>query len=76
MLIFIDDILEPKYIALQSVTENFNTQSPEGRLFLQLLGSFAEFERKRINERCMSGKIATAKRGKWNGGHVPYGYRR
>ncbi len=62
--------------SIQSVTENFNTQSAEGRLFLQLLGSFAEFERKRIGERCMSGKISTAKRGGWNGGRVPYGYQR
>jgi len=76
MLIFIDDELEHRNIALQSVTENFNTQSPEGRLFLQLLGSFAEFERKRINERTMSGKVATAKKGGFNGGHTPYGYRR
>jgi site-specific DNA recombinase len=59
LLIFIDDTLDPKGIALQSVTENFNTQSAEGRLFLQMLGSFAEFERKRIGERCMSGKKAT-----------------
>jgi site-specific DNA recombinase len=76
LLIFIDDTLDPKGIALQSVTENFNTQSAEGRLFLQMLGSFAEFERKRINERTMSGKVSTAERGKWNGGHVPYGYQR
>ena len=76
LLIFIDDTLDPKGIALQSVTENFNTQSAEGRLFLQLLGSFAEFERKRIGERCMGGKKATAKKGGWNGGHVPYGYQR
>jgi site-specific DNA recombinase len=76
LLIFIDDTLDPKGIALQSVTENFNTQSAEGRLFLQMLGSFAEFERKRINERTMSGKKATAKKGGWNGGHVPYGYQR
>ena len=75
LLIFIDDELDPKGIALQSVTENFNTQSAEGRLFLQMLGSFAEFERKRINERTMSGKVSTAKRGGWNGGKVPYGYR-
>ncbi len=74
ILIFIDDELEPKGIALQSVTENFNTQNAEGRLFLQMLGSFAEFERKRINERTMSGKVSTAKKGGWNGGHVPYGY--
>jgi site-specific DNA recombinase len=76
ILVFIDDNLNPKGIALQSVTENFNTQSAEGRLFLQLLGSFAEFERKRIGERCMGGKKATAKRGGWNGGKVPYGYQR
>ena len=76
LLIFIDDELDPKEIALQSVTENFNTQSAEGRLFLQMLGSFAEFERKRINERTLSGKVATAKKGGWNGGHVPYGYRK
>jgi site-specific DNA recombinase len=76
LLIFIDDELDPKEIALQSVTENFNTQSAEGRLFLQMLGSFAEFERKRINERTISGKVSTAKKGGWNGGHVPYGYRR
>src|SRR4030042_258932 len=76
ILMFIDDNLNPKGIALQSVTENFNTQSAEGRLFLQMLGSFAEFERKRIGERCMSGKKATAKKGGWNGGHTPYGYQR
>ncbi|MDQ1329725.1 MAG: site-specific recombinase [Candidatus Poribacteria bacterium] len=76
LLIFIDDTLDPKGIALQSVTENFNTQSAEGRLFLQMLGSFAEFERKRINERTMSGKVSTAKKGGWNGGKVPYGYQR
>jgi len=76
LLVFIDDTLDPKGIALQSVTENFNTQSAEGRLFLQMLGSFAEFERKRIGERCLCGKKATAKRGGWNGGKVPYGYQR
>jgi site-specific DNA recombinase len=76
ILVFIDDNLNPKGIALQSVTENFNTQSAEGRLFLQMLGSFAEFERRRIGDRCMSGKTATAKKGGWNGGKVPYGYQR
>jgi site-specific DNA recombinase len=76
ILVFIDDELEPRNIALQSVTENFNTQSAEGRLFLQMLGSFAEFERKRINERTMSGKVSTARKGGWNGGHIPYGYRK
>jgi len=76
LLIFTDDTLDPKGIALQSVTENFNTQSAEGWLFLQMLRSFAKFERKRINERTMSGKVSTAKKGDWNGGKVPYGYQR
>ena len=74
LLIFIDDELDSLNIALQSVTENFNTQSAEGRLFLQMLGSFAEFERQRINERMKTGKMVTAQKGGWNGGHVPYGY--
>jgi len=59
---------------LQSVTENFNSRSSEGMLLLQMLGSFAEFERKRIYERTMCGKISTAKKGGWNGGKVPFGY--
>ena len=76
ILNLIAEQLDPKKIALQSVTENFNSRSSEGMLLLQMLGSFAEFERKRINERTMSGKVSTAKKGGWNGGHVPLGYRR
>jgi len=76
ILNLIHEQLDPKKIALQSVTENFNSRSSEGMLLLQMLGSFAEFERKRINERTMAGKIATAKRGNWNGGHVPFGFYR
>jgi len=75
ILNLIHEELNPKSIALQSVTENFNSRSSEGMLLLQMLGSFAEFERKRINERTFSGKVATAKHGAWNGGKVPYGYR-
>jgi len=76
LLSFIEDTLDPKNISLISVTEAFNSGSSEGRLFLQMLGSFAEFERKRINERTFEGKVSTAKKGKWNGGHVPFGYTR
>jgi len=76
ILNLIHEELNPKDIALQSVTENFNSRSSEGMLLLQMLGSFAEFERKRINERTMCGKIATAKKGGFNGGRVAYGYRR
>jgi site-specific DNA recombinase len=43
-------------------------------LFLQMIGSFAEFERKVINERTKGGRISTAKKNKYAGGQVPYGY--
>lgn len=76
LLIFIDDELTPRDVSLVSISENFDTGSPQGRLFLSMIGSFAEFERGQILQRCMAGKIATAKRGNWNGGHVPFGFYR
>jgi len=75
LLIFIDDELNPRDISLVSISENFNTGSAQGRLFLSMIGSFAEFERSQIVQRTMSGKMATAKKGGWNGGKVPFGYR-
>ncbi|MNP49501.1 Recombinase [compost metagenome] len=44
-------------------------------IFLQMIGGFAEFERKIINERTKSGRIATARKNQYAGGGVPYGYR-
>jgi len=76
LLIFIDDELTPRDISLVSISENFDTGSPQGRLFLSMIGSFAEFERGQILQRTMSGKVATAKKGGWNGGKIPFGYRR
>src|SRR5690606_28340766 len=57
-----------------SVSENFDTSTPQGMLTLQMLGSFAEFERNLINERTHSGRVVTAKSGKYAGGKIPYGY--
>jgi DNA invertase Pin-like site-specific DNA recombinase len=74
LLELIEDELEPKGIAFISVSENFDTSTPQGMLFLQMIGSFAEFERKIINERTKSGRIATARENKYAGGGVPYGY--
>lgn len=76
LLIFIDDELTPRDISLVSISENFDTGSPQGRLFLSMIGSFAEFERGQILQRTMSGKVATAKKGGWNGGRVPFGFRK
>ncbi len=58
-----------------SVTQNFSTADAMGRLTLNMLMSFAEFEREMIAERTRD-KIAAARRkGKWTGGPVPFGYR-
>jgi DNA invertase Pin-like site-specific DNA recombinase len=58
-----------------SVTQNFSTADAMGRLTLNMLMSFAEFEREMIGERTRD-KIAAARRkGKWTGGVVPLGYR-
>lgn len=57
-----------------SVTQNFSTADAMGRLTLNMLMSFAEFEREMISERTRD-KIAAARRkGKWTGGPVPLGY--
>jgi site-specific DNA recombinase len=74
LLIMIEDDLQPHSIAFISVSENFDTSTPQGMLTLQMLGSFAEFERNLINERTRSGRIVTAKSGKYAGGKIPYGY--
>ena len=60
--------------AFVSVTQNFSTADAMGRLTLNMLMSFAEFEREMIAERTRD-KIAAARRkGKWTGGSVPLGY--
>ncbi|HEY1697937.1 MAG TPA: recombinase family protein [Polyangiaceae bacterium] len=60
--------------AFVSVTQNFSTADAIGRLTLNMLMSFAEFEREMIAERTRD-KIAAARRkGKWTGGAVPIGY--
>ena len=61
-------------VAFVSVTQNFSTADAMGRLTLNMLMSFSEFEREMIAERTRD-KIAAARRkGKWTGGPVPIGY--
>ncbi len=62
-------------VALVSVTEMFDTSTPQGMLFLQMLGSFAEFERAIINERTKNGRIARLNENKWVGGKPAFGYK-
>ncbi len=61
-------------VAFVSVTQNFSTADAIGRLTLNMLMSFAEFEREMIAERTRDKIHAARKKGKWTGGPVPYGY--
>ena len=63
-------------IALKSITEPFDTANAAGKMMLQMLGVFAEFEHATIVERTRVGMEKKAKGGDWVGGMVPYGYRR
>lgn len=55
--------LKLRGVGFRSLTESVDTESPQGRMFLNLLGVFAEFERELIRERCMAGQIAARARG-------------
>jgi len=58
--------LQAKQVGFKSLTEAIDTTTSQGRMFLNLLGVFAEFERELIRERCMAGQKAARARGqKW-----------
>ncbi|MGZ4139297.1 MAG: recombinase family protein [Actinomycetota bacterium] len=66
--------LDQAGVSFRSATEPFDTSTPGGRMFVQMLGVFAEFERASIVERIVAGMERKAATGVWNGGHPPYGY--
>ncbi len=61
-------------VAFASVTQQFNTATSMGRLVLNVLLSFAQFEREIISERTRDKIAATRRKGKWAGGHPILGY--
>ena len=67
--------LDEANIAFRSATEPFDTGSPAGRMMVQMLGVFAEFERASIIDRVIAGMERKAARGGWLGGTIPFGYR-
>ncbi len=74
-LLEIVDQLDSWDIAFKSATEPFDTTTSAGRLMLQQLGSFAEFERNRIAERVFPGMVKCVQQGHWHGArYSPYGY--
>jgi site-specific DNA recombinase len=68
------DELDAAGIAFRSATEPFDTATPAGRMVVQMLGVFAEFERRMIIDRVVAGMERKAARGAWTVGSIPFGY--
>jgi site-specific DNA recombinase len=68
------EILDAKGASFVSVTQQFNTTTSMGRLTLNVLLSFAQFEREVIGERIRDKIAASKKKGMWMGGVPPLGY--
>jgi site-specific DNA recombinase len=66
--------LDAAGVAFRSATEPFDTTTPAGRMMVQMLGVFAEFERATIVDRVIAGMERKAARGGWCGGSRPFGY--
>jgi site-specific DNA recombinase len=68
------EIFERQRVSFVSVTQQFNTTHSLGRLTLNILLSFAQFEREIIAERTRDKMSAARRKGKWTGGHPMLGY--
>jgi DNA invertase Pin-like site-specific DNA recombinase len=68
------EIFDGQGVSFVSVTQQFNTTSSMGRLTLNVLLSFAQFEREVTGERIRDKIAASKKKGMWMGGNVPLGY--
>ena len=69
------DVFDAHEVSFVSVTQQLNTLSSMGRLTLNVLLSFAQFEREVTAERIRDKIAASKKKGMWMGGAVPLGYR-
>jgi DNA invertase Pin-like site-specific DNA recombinase len=68
------ELFDSHGVSFVSVTQSFNTSSSMGRLTLNVLLSFAQFERELIGERVRDKIAASKRKGIWVGGPVPLGY--
>src|ERR1700748_3013163 len=68
------EIFDAKSISFVAVTQQFNPTTSMGRLTLNVLLSFAQFERELASERVRDKVAASRKKGKWTGGTTPLGY--
>lgn len=65
---------EQRSVSFVSLTQQFNTTTSLGRLTMNILLSFAQFEREIIGERTRDKLAASRRKGKWVGGRPPLGY--
>ena len=70
------DVFDRRGVSFVSITQQFNTTTSMGRLTLNVLLSFAQFEREVIGERVRDKIAASKKKGMWMGGMPPLGLRR
>jgi len=68
------ELFERHGVTFVSVTQSFNTKDAMGRMALNILVTFAQFERELIGERIRDKVAASRRRGKWMGGWTPLGY--
>ena len=68
------DVLDAAGASFVSITQSFNTTTSMGRLTLNVLLSFAQFEREVISERVRDKIAASKRKGMWMGGPIPLGY--
>src|SRR5437764_4703024 len=68
------ELFDEQDVSFVSVTQQFNTTTSMGRLTLNVLLSFAQFEREVTSERIRDKIAASKKKGMWMGGNVPLGY--
>jgi site-specific DNA recombinase len=68
------ELFERHEVSFVSVTQPINTTTPAGRMVLNILATFAQFERETIAERTRDKMGATRRRGMWTGGPVLLGY--
>jgi hypothetical protein len=68
------EVFDRNTVTFVSVTQSFNTTTSMGRLTLNVLLSFAQFEREVIGERIRDKIAASRRKGMWMGGYVPLGY--
>ncbi len=70
------DFFEKHGVAFVSISEHFDTSSASGRLLRNIMLTFGQFEREMTSERTRDKMLARADKGLWNGGYMPFGYKK